>query len=78
MDAFGIYAAAAMAATVVLRNMASAAVPLAGPPLFGKVGLGWGMCVFGLVGLGAVPVVGALMRWGKKIGEGGRGVEVSG
>lgn len=40
VDAFGLYAASATAATVVVRNVASAALPLAGPPAFEKLGLG--------------------------------------
>jgi len=67
VDAFGLYAASATAATTCLRNVASAALPLAGPPLFGSLGLGWGTTVLGCVALLAVPVPLLLMRYGYRM-----------
>ena len=67
VDAFGIYAASATAATTVLRNAASAVLPLAGPPLFGRLGLGLGATVLGLVALVAAPVPLILMRYGQRM-----------
>ena len=67
VDAFGIYATSATAATTVLRNTASAAVPLAGPPLFARLGFGLGATVLGLVALVAAPVPLVLMRYGQRM-----------
>ncbi|KAL8747129.1 MAG: hypothetical protein Q9190_000952 [Brigantiaea leucoxantha] len=67
VDAFGIYAASATAATVTVRNIASAALPLAGPPLFTKLGLGLGTTVLGLVALAFSPVPFVLMRYGDQM-----------
>ena len=67
VDAFGIYAASATAATVTVRNVASAALPLAGPPLFQKLGLGLGTTVLGLVALAFSPVPFVLMRYGDRM-----------
>lgn len=76
VDAFGIYAASATAAATVLRNFASAALPLAGPPLYAKLRLGIGNTVLGLMALAFAPVpLLLLMRCGERMrgGGGGRG-----
>lgn len=71
IDAFGIYAASATAAATVLRNVGSAALPLAGPPLYAKLRLGIGNTVLGLVALAFAPVPLLLMRCGERM-RGGR------
>lgn len=76
VDAFGIYAASATAATVCLRNVASAALPLAGPPLFGRLGLGWGSTALGLVALLFAPVPLFLMRYGQRMRKGNKRFQV--
>lgn len=67
VDAFGIYAASATAAVTALRNISAVALPLAGPVLFAKVGVGLGCTVLGGVALvgAVVPVV--LMRCGERM-----------
>ena len=67
VDAYGIHAASAMAAITVLRNILAAALPLAGPPLFSRLGLGMGCTIFGLAMLIFVPVPIVLMRHGEKL-----------
>ena len=42
IDAFGIYAASAIAANAFIRSAMGAFIPLAGPPLYNAIGLGWG------------------------------------
>ena len=76
VDAFGIYAASATAATVVVRNVASAVLPLAGPPLFARLGLGLGTTVLGLVALAFAPVPFILMRYGQHMRQSNRKLEV--
>lgn len=71
VDAFEIYAASATAAATVLRNVASAALPLAGPPLYAKLRLGIGNTVLGLMALAFAPVPLLLMRCGERM-RGGR------
>lgn len=72
VDAFGIYAASATAAATVLRNVASAVLPLAGPPLYVKLRLGIGNTILGLIALVlAAPVPLLLMRCGERM-RGGR------
>lgn len=71
VDAFGIYSASATAGNMVLRNAASAALPLAGPALSGKLGIGWGYTVLALIGAIAVPISMLLSRQGEKLRAGG-------
>ena len=42
IDAFGIYAASAIATNTFIRSTMGAFIPLAGPPLYAAIGLGWG------------------------------------
>jgi hypothetical protein len=69
VDAFGVYAASATAAVTVVRNVAAAVLPLAGPPLLARLGNRWGMTVLGLVALLLSPLPVLLMRRGRKSGS---------
>lgn len=72
VDAFGVYAASAIAATTVLRNIAAAALPLAAPPLYSKLGLGWGNTILGALALAVAPVPMLLIICGEKMRNGQR------
>ncbi|KAI1474243.1 hypothetical protein K445DRAFT_315943 [Daldinia sp. EC12] len=67
VDAFGIYAASAIAGCGVLRNLGATFMPLAGPPLYQKLGLGWGNSVMGFISLAFIPVPLLLMRYGEAL-----------
>lgn len=67
VDAFGIYAASATAGTVILRNAGAASLPLAGPSLIEKVGIGWGYSVLALLGAVAVPIPILLIQMGLRL-----------
>ncbi|MCJ1314647.1 hypothetical protein MMC25_008329 [Agyrium rufum] len=66
-DAFGIYRASAIAAMTVYRNVVSTVLPLAGPPMFRAIGLGWGNTILGLVALMTVPAPFLLLRFGEQL-----------
>lgn len=51
VDAFTSYSASALAANNVVRSICGGVVPLAGPSMYGKLGLGWGNTLLGLLGL---------------------------
>ena len=57
--AYTKYAASAIAASSVLRSIAGALVPLAGIPLYDRLGLGWGnsLLAFVSLGLGGLPLL---------------------
>ncbi|KAI2602614.1 MFS multidrug transporter [Hypoxylon sp. NC1633] len=67
VDAFGIYAASANAGSSVFRNLGGTFVPLAGPPLYQRLGLGWGNSVLGFIALAFLPVPLLLMRYGQAL-----------
>ncbi|KAL5042511.1 hypothetical protein BDW71DRAFT_200551 [Aspergillus fruticulosus] len=65
VDAFGPEAAAsALAANAVLRLLAAAFLPLAGPSLYTNLGLGWGNSVLGFIGVAFIPVPFFFHRYG--------------
>jgi len=67
VDTFGIYAASAIAASVVLRNIIATVLPLAGPPLYARLGVGWGNSVLGFIALAFVPLPFLVIRFGERM-----------
>jgi MFS family permease len=67
VDAFGMYAASAIAAIITLRCVTGVVLPLAGPALFAKLGLGWGATLLALVALTFIPIPIAMMHVGERI-----------
>lgn len=61
VEAFSIYAASATAGNIIVRNAASAALPLAGPALINKMGIGWAYTVLSIIGALAIPA--SLYLW---------------
>ncbi|KAH8725906.1 major facilitator superfamily domain-containing protein [Phaeosphaeriaceae sp. PMI808] len=61
VEAFSIHSASATAGNIILRNAASAALPLAGPALIGKMGIGWAYTVLAVIGALALPA--SLILW---------------
>ena len=67
VDAFGIHAASALAILTILKSCIGAVLPLAGPPLYTKLGLGWGNSVLGFIAMSFVPVPLLIMRFGERL-----------
>lgn len=67
VDAFTIYAASAMAANTVLRSAVGAFLPLAGPSMYKKLGLGWGNSVLAFIALALWPVSLGFYVYGERI-----------
>ncbi|CAG8958213.1 hypothetical protein HYFRA_00000566 [Hymenoscyphus fraxineus] len=65
VDVYELHGASAVAAGVILRAMFGALFPLAGPPMYSKLGLGWGNSIFAFIAVGFVPVLFFLMRYGE-------------
>lgn len=65
VDAFPLYAASATAAMTILRSFFGAVLPLAGQPLYDKLGLGWGNSLLGFVAIAMLPVPIIFLRWGE-------------
>lgn len=66
VDAFSIYAASAVAACVVSSCIAGALLPMAGPPLYAQLGLGWGNSVLAFIAIAFIPVPLLLMKFGER------------
>ncbi|KAF2792782.1 MFS multidrug transporter [Melanomma pulvis-pyrius CBS 109.77] len=64
VDAFLSTAASAVAALVCMRSIFGAFLPLIGPKLYDKMGLGWGNTVLGFITLAVTPVPFAFLKWG--------------
>jgi hypothetical protein len=69
VHSYGRYAASAIAASKVLQSVGGAFLPLAGEPMFDKLGLGWGNSVLAFVALAFAPVPWALFVYGKRLRE---------
>ena len=66
--AYTKYAASAIAASSVLRSIAGGLVPLAGIPLYDRLGVGWGSSLLAFISL----VLGGLPELFCRYGEGWR------
>ncbi|KAJ5356763.1 hypothetical protein N7517_011372 [Penicillium concentricum] len=67
VDAYTEYAASAIAATIVLRSIIGAFLPLAGGPMYKTLGLGWGNSVLTFIALAMCPLPFLLYRFGERI-----------
>jgi sugar phosphate permease len=68
VDAFGTEgAASALAVNTVLRSLFGALLPLAGPPLYSRLDLGWGNSVLAFIGLAFVPVPFLFYKYGETL-----------
>ena len=67
VDAFGRYAASAIAANTLLRSLFGAVIPLAGQSLYARLGLGWGNSLLGFISLTMLPVPFLFLKYGERI-----------
>ena len=56
MDAYQIYGASALAATVVLRSICAAVFPIVVPIMYRRLGDGWASSVFGFLVAACMPL----------------------
>ncbi|KAH8769490.1 major facilitator superfamily domain-containing protein [Hyaloscypha finlandica] len=64
VDTFTIYSASALAANTVLRSLVGALLPLAGPPMYAKLGFGWGNSLLGFIALAMCPLPFLFWKYG--------------
>ncbi|CAG5184540.1 uncharacterized protein ALTATR162_LOCUS10960 [Alternaria atra] len=70
IDTFGSEgSASAMAALTLVRNGSGAFLPLAAPPLYRKLGLGWGNSVLGFISFTFVPLAFLFYKFGQRLRE---------
>ena len=59
--------ASAIAAIIILRAIASALFPLAGPPLYDRLVLGWGNGALAFLAMFFIPVLTVMARCSRKL-----------
>jgi MFS family permease len=67
VDVFTVHAASAMAATVVLRSLMAALIPLSSQKMYAAMGYGWGNSLLGFVALLLLPVPFLFIKYGERI-----------
>lgn len=67
VDVYTVHAASAMAANTVLRSILAAVLPLAGPTMYRKLGLGWGNSLLAFIALAMCPVPLVFLKYGERI-----------
>ncbi|KAI0885720.1 putative MFS multidrug transporter [Annulohypoxylon maeteangense] len=67
IDAFGVYAASALAANTVVRSIFGAVLPLAGARMYSVLGYGWGNSLLGFIALALIPIPILLNRYGETL-----------
>ena len=67
IDAFERHAASALAANTVLRSLAAAFLPLAGPRLYAKLGQGWASSTLGFIAIAFIPIPIFFIYFGERI-----------
>lgn len=67
IDAFGVYAASALAANTVVRSIFGAVLPLAGARMYSVLGYGWGNSLLGFIALALIPIPIFLNKYGESL-----------
>ena len=67
VETYNIYAASALAANTAVRCIFGVTIPLAGPKLYERLGLGWGNSVLGFLALLVAPATLWLVRYGERM-----------
>ena len=67
VDVYNVHSTPAVAAGVILRAILGALFPLAGPPLYEDLGLGWGNTVLGFTAVAFIPALVLLVHFGERI-----------
>ncbi|KAI2782543.1 bicyclomycin resistance protein [Daldinia loculata] len=67
VDAFTIYAASAIACNTIVRSLAGALLPLAGLPMYEKLGIGWGNSTLGFIAVALFPVSLGIIKYGERL-----------
>jgi MFS family permease len=72
VDLFGLYAASGVAGLVVMKNISGSIFPLVGPPLFQRLGYGWGSTLLGLTTILFLPAPMLLFKYGETMRKGNK------
>ena len=67
VDCFLRYAASVTAANTIMRSLVGALLPLAGQPLYKKLGLGWGNSLLAFIALAMSPLPLVFLKYGGRL-----------
>ncbi|OTA54803.1 MFS general substrate transporter [Hypoxylon sp. EC38] len=67
IDSYPTYAASAIAANIILRSVVRALLPLAGPPMYESLGLGWGNSLLGFICVAMIPFPIIIYKFGSRL-----------
>ncbi|KAI9685413.1 MAG: hypothetical protein M1822_004544 [Bathelium mastoideum] len=67
VDAFEDYSGSALAVMVVMRGLGATFLPMAGPALYGGLGLGWGNSLLAFVTIALLPIPVLIMNFGHRM-----------
>ncbi|KAF2714752.1 MFS general substrate transporter [Pleomassaria siparia CBS 279.74] len=67
VDVYTTYAASVTAATIVLRSLLGALLPLAGDSMYNTLGLGWGTSTLGFIAVAFIPMPAVFWFFGERI-----------
>jgi len=70
VDAYSLHASSALAANMILRSILGALLPLAGPPMYDKMGLGWGNTLLGFISVLLIPIPFIFLKYGERLRKG--------
>ncbi|KAI0320184.1 major facilitator superfamily domain-containing protein [Amylostereum chailletii] len=69
VDAFGQYAASALAATVLSRSVSGVIFSTVGTDMYATLGYGWGTSVLALISVAALPIPYLFWKFGERLRE---------
>ncbi|KAF6829416.1 major facilitator superfamily transporter [Colletotrichum plurivorum] len=67
IDAYPSFAASGLAAFTVFRSVVAAFLPMAGPPMYDALGLGWGNSLLGFIAVALIPVPALIYKYGGRL-----------
>jgi hypothetical protein len=67
VDEFVPYAASALAASVIIRSIMGAVIPLAGRQMYAKLGFGWGNSLLAFIITVLLPIPWLLYKYGERM-----------
>lgn len=67
VDAYGLYAASALAANTVVRSLVGAFLPFAAQPMYDALGIGWGTSALAFIALAFMPCPMLFYVYGERI-----------
>ncbi|EFQ99853.1 cycloheximide resistance protein [Nannizzia gypsea CBS 118893] len=69
VDAYTVYSASVTASSTIFRCLCATFLPLAGPAMYGKLGVGWGTSLLGFIAVAFIPLPFIFYIYGQRLRE---------